>query len=55
MGKRTNDDELYFTAYPSDNSGGWTVWDHINDVQVAVGVPQEEALQLAGQLQAQQR
>jgi hypothetical protein len=45
--------EGLFTAYESDSRGGWTVWDHIADAPVAADIPQEQAVQLAAQLQAQ--
>jgi hypothetical protein len=45
--------DLYFTAYASDQHGGWTVWDHRKDEAVAVGIAEADAVRIADDHQAQ--
>ncbi|MEU0093887.1 hypothetical protein [Kribbella sp. NPDC006257] len=35
------------TAYPSDTSGTWTVWDHVNDREIESGISEADARELA--------
>ncbi|MFD7161220.1 hypothetical protein ACFV9C_42010 [Kribbella sp. NPDC059898] len=42
---------MIYTAYPSGPAGEWTVWDHLKDQAVTIGVPEAEAVQLAGTLE----
>jgi hypothetical protein len=42
---------LIYTAYPSGSAGEWTVWDHVNDQAVAIGVSQADAIRLAADLE----